>query len=133
MIVFTSHVNPIGKPRMTQRDRWKRRPCVLIYHEFKDKLRADAESAGLTSEVKAKGLSWNAYIPMPKSWSIKKKAEMHYALHQSRPDRDNIDKAILDTLFKEDRCIAYGTIRKYWCHPGEERIELLIHEEGDKS
>ena len=33
-------VTPIGKPRMTQRDRWKKRPPVVRYHAFKDQLRA---------------------------------------------------------------------------------------------
>ena len=29
----------MGKPRMTQRDKWKKRPCVLRYHAFRDKMR----------------------------------------------------------------------------------------------
>ncbi len=39
---ITVHIEPMGAPRMTQRDRWAKRPCVLRYHAFKDVLRASA-------------------------------------------------------------------------------------------
>ena len=36
MIVF--EIKPLGKPRMTQRDRWAKRPCVNRYYAYKDHL-----------------------------------------------------------------------------------------------
>ena len=30
---------PLGKPRMTQRDKWAKRPAVLRYRAFKDECR----------------------------------------------------------------------------------------------
>ena len=35
-------VTPIGKPRMTQRDRWAKRDCVLRYYAFKDSIKEQA-------------------------------------------------------------------------------------------
>jgi len=35
----TFNVTPIGKPRMTQSDRWKKRDCVVRYFNFKDEIR----------------------------------------------------------------------------------------------
>ena len=35
-------VNPVSKPRMTQSDKWKQRPTVLKYRQFKDDMRLHA-------------------------------------------------------------------------------------------
>ncbi|GAG23977.1 unnamed protein product, partial [marine sediment metagenome] len=32
-------VTPNTKPRMTKRDKWKKRPCVIKYRKFCDELR----------------------------------------------------------------------------------------------
>ena len=32
-------IKPVPKPRMTQRDAWDKRPCVLRYRAFKDEVR----------------------------------------------------------------------------------------------
>jgi Holliday junction resolvase RusA-like endonuclease len=109
--IAVATVIPIGKPRMTQRDRWKKRPAVLRYHEFKDSLR---NQVGHLIPKNVETLSWVAYLPIPKSWSKKRKAEMTGKPHRQKPDRDNIDKAILDTLFEEDSGVAFGHLSKYW-------------------
>jgi Holliday junction resolvase RusA-like endonuclease len=52
---------------------------------------------------------------MPKSWSKKRRDAERGQLHRSKPDRDNIDKAILDTLYpKSDSGIARGSLEKLW-------------------
>jgi len=33
------NINPVPKPRMTQSDKWKKRPPVLRYFAFKDECR----------------------------------------------------------------------------------------------
>jgi Holliday junction resolvase RusA-like endonuclease len=71
-------------------------------------------------------VSWVAYFPIPQSWSKKKKAEMAGQLHRQVPDRDNVDKAILDALFKDDSGIAAGHIEKRWDDGNGPRIELEI-------
>jgi len=122
VVKFTIPGLPIGKPRQTQRDRWAQRPCVLRYRAWADSAR---EAAGeLPTAIEIADLSWTAYFPPPSSWSKKKRAAAMGTLHRSRPDRDNIDKAILDSLFPEDSAIAAGTIRKVWGEPA--RIEVTI-------
>jgi len=48
--VITVPGNPVGKPRMTRKDKWAQRPCVLRYREWADRARA---AAGITDKVRA--------------------------------------------------------------------------------
>ncbi len=113
-------IEPMGKPRMTQRDKWKGRPVVKRYHAFKDRIRDIIPSIPKDTQW----LNWTSYSTMPKSWSKKKKEEHKGQLRLSRPDRDNIDKAILDALFKEDSHVAAGLIIKRWDDGYGARIEF---------
>lgn len=108
---------------MTQRDKWAKRPVVMRYRAFADKVRASAPANMITAPI---SVSWTAYISMPDSWSAKKKDAMRGKLHQSKPDRDNIDKGILDALWESDSCIATGTIEKRWDDGNGARIELSV-------
>lgn len=70
-------------------------------------------------------LSWVAYFEPPKSWSKKKRIDAIEKLHRAKPDRDNIDKAVLDCLYPHgDSGIARGTIEKRW--DWHARIEIEI-------
>jgi Holliday junction resolvase RusA-like endonuclease len=102
----------IGKPRMTQRDKWAKRPCVERFHSWCDALRAVAGKVPPPESVLS--LSWLAVFAMPESWSRKRKEASLGKLHRSKPDRDNIDKGILDCLYKSDSGIARGHIEKRW-------------------
>lgn len=113
---------PIGKPRMTQRDKWKQRPPVMRYRSWSDLARLAAGQLPAPDEISR--LDWIAYFEPPPSWSKKKREEAMGQLHRSKPDRDNIDKAVLDTLFKSDSGIASGTIEKRWGVPA--RLEITI-------
>ena len=118
----TVPIKPIGKPRMTQRDKWDQRPAVMRYRAFADELRLRV------GPVPALPLyvGWVAYFPMPKSWSNAKREKMAGTYHRQKPDRDNIDKAILDALWKEDSCIADGRMIKRWDDGDGPRIFLEI-------
>jgi Holliday junction resolvase RusA-like endonuclease len=120
-VSFTIHAEPMGKPRMTQRDKWAKRPAVLRYRAFADKARASAPANLPSSPIR---VDWTAFLSMPDSWSAKKKAAHKGQLHQSKPDRDNIDKGILDALWESDSCIATGTIEKRWDDGNGPRIEI---------
>ncbi len=124
MIEVTAYIEPMGKPRMTQRDKWAKRPCVERYFKFKDDLK---HSVGSIIPDDVYDVSWTAYFSMPKSWSRKKKDEMRGARHMQTPDRDNLDKAILDSLFKDDSRISDGHIRKRWNDGNGPRIELTFN------
>lgn len=114
-------VTPIGKPRMTQRDKWAKRERVVHYRSFCDLLRLYVKWQ-LPAETD--NLSWIAYFPIPKSWSKKKQAQMVGQLHRQKPDRDNVDKAIMDALLKEDCGVARGSMEKRWDDGNGPRIVL---------
>lgn len=58
--------------------------------------------------------------------------------HTMKPDRDNLDKLVLDEstkagLFGGDDCrVSAGMIRKYWCRPGGEGaiVEVSVDASG---
>ena len=120
--VFTLHEEPMGAPRMTRRDVWKKRPCVVRYRAYADRLRLACRGI----DKNAVGLSWTAWFSMPASWSKKKRAEMAGKVHRSKPDRDNIDKGVLDSLFESDQGVAFGHIGKFWDDGKGPRIELVV-------
>lgn len=122
VIRITIEGDPIGAPRMTQRDKWKRRPCVLKYFDCRDKARKAAGTLPPVEQIES--LSWVAYFTPPASYSKKRRAALLGTQHRAKPDRDNIDKAILDALFADDAGIAKGSIEKRW--DVAERVEIEI-------
>ena len=123
-ITITVYGEPLGKPRMTRQDKWKQRPRVMRYREWCNRLRPN-----LPPDIKPEfvvDLSWIAYFEPPKSWSKKKRVAIIGQLHRSKPDRDNIDKAILDCLFKSDSAIANGTLRKVWGTESKIVITIIV-------
>lgn len=112
-------INPIGKPRMTKADAWKNRPCVLRYWEYKDELVKQCNQAGYELEEK---IELVFFIPMPKSWSKKKRQSMYMQPHQQKPDWDNLSKAFCDSLTKDDSKVWKASIEKYWHYEGSIQI-----------
>lgn len=115
-------ITPMGKPRMTRRDKWATRECVMIYREYCDEIRHQVGSVPQDSGV----VNWTAYFPLPRSWSNRKKESHRGQPHRQKPDRDNVDKGILDALFAEDSGIHSGTLIKLWDDGNGPRIELEI-------
>lgn len=115
---------PIGKPRMTLRDKWAKRPAVVKYRDWCDRLRALAGTippAGLIYE-----LNWVAVFEPPKSWAKKERCSALGTLHRMKPDRDNIDKAVLDCLWESDSAIAQGRIAKVWGFEPRLELEMIL-------
>lgn len=115
-------VTPVAKPRMTRADKWKKRPCVLRYRTYCDALR---ESWG-TRPFPAAGAHLVFHLPMPKSWSKKKRAATMGQGHQQKPDVDNLCKAVLDALHDDDSHIYDLQMSKYWSDGGY--IEVFINQ-----
>jgi Holliday junction resolvase RusA-like endonuclease len=115
----------IGKPRMTQRDRWKKRPIVLRYQEYCDRLRQHAPVNVLNAD--ALGIKIVFYRSMPAWWSKKKQQAFNGKLCRVEPDWDNLAKAVCDALFKEDAGIAIAQVVKLWCFQGNERTEVTLY------
>lgn len=112
------NIAPIPKPRMTQSDKWKTRPAVLRYREFCDQVRA----AGV--ELPDHGAVITFLLPMPQSWSKKKREAMNGKPHQQKPDLDNLIKALCDAIHKEDQHIWQYEACKLWGVEGMIMIEV---------
>jgi len=112
-----AEITPVAKPRMTQRDVWKKRPCVVRYHQYKDEMRAAFQS------LDGDRLQMRFGVPMPKSWSKKKRREMNGSPHRAKPDIDNLIKAVLDALLAEDSHVYEIVAVKRWSEFGS--IEIL--------
>jgi len=51
---------------------------------------------------------------MPKSWSKKEKIRLAGTGHQSTPDKDNLEKALLDCIYTEDKQVWDARVTKVW-------------------
>lgn len=71
------------------------------------------------------GLKVVCVYAMPKSWSNKKRAEMLGRLKVSKPDLDNVLKAIKDAMFKKDEVVAAIETVKYWGLDNE--VEVTVY------
>lgn len=108
-------ITPIGKVRMVRSDTWSKRPAVAKYWLFKDQLNILARQNGY---IISDHLDITFYLPMPDSWSEKKKKLMEGQHHDQKPDVDNLCKAFLDSLTADDSKIYDIHIRKYWARTG---------------
>ena len=109
------NIQPVAKPRMTRSDRWKKRPVVLKYWQFKDALKEKAEQKNWDL---SKDVTIYFSIAMPKSWSKKKKKQMNLQPHQQKPDIDNLIKSVLDSLAEDDSYVYSVNAKKYWSEKG---------------
>lgn len=114
---YVLDVVPFPKPRMTRSDRWKKRKCVLQYFEFCDRIRLRSKEINFDL---GDCISCEFVMPMPPSWSEKKKVKMDGKPHQQRPDLDNLLKAMKDALLEEDCTVwKYEDITKVWGRTGK--------------
>ena len=106
-------IDPVPKPRQTRSAKWKKRPCDERYYTFKDGLRL------LNATVPESGYHVLFILKMPSGWSEKKKKLMRHMPHCSTPDKDNLEKALLDAIYKEDSQIWDGRCSKVWGDTGK--------------
>lgn len=114
------HVKPMSRPRMTQSDKWKKRPVVEKYRRFCNQIQRDMKGFALPYY----NVWITYYYPMPKSWSNAKKKRHNGRFHQQRPDMDNFTKGLFDALSDEDSVFADARITKVWAYRGVQRIEI---------
>lgn len=100
-------ISPVAAPRQCRSDRWAPSPQVLRYRAFKDEVRLHQVSITAQCAV-------SFYIPMPPSWSDKKRAEYLGKPHQQKPDIDNLLKALFDAVFEDDAHIWSVDAEKRW-------------------
>ncbi|RKT90814.1 RusA family crossover junction endodeoxyribonuclease [Enterobacter sp. WPR_3_1] len=113
VIVTVYNILPMGKPRMTRADKWKKRPEVMRYRAFCDHVRL----LGIYMPESNSHVTF--VLPMPNSWSKKKRAEMNGQPHQGKPDLDNLMKSLMDALFEDDTHIWDSRKTKLWGENGQ--------------
>lgn len=118
---ITFDITPIAKPRMTQRDKWKKRDIVVKYWKYKDNLKW---LCLLNKWIPQDELDVEFILPMPKYWSETKKISMNGQPHKQRPDLDNLVKGFQDALLKEDSHIhTYLKTKKEWGRLGQIKVK----------
>jgi Holliday junction resolvase RusA-like endonuclease len=117
---------------MTKSDRWKinpnhidprkrQRPAVTRYFDFKNKVVKECNKVGY---VMKNHIDVVFFLPMPDSWSTKKKELYNGKPHKSRPDIDNIVKGLMDAVKKEDGDVWSVKAEKRYAYKGS----ILIYE-----
>lgn len=101
----------------------KRKKRLERYNRYKDDLFdiANSQDFILPSEDYFRIMY---FIPMPKSWRKWKKEKHNGRKHQSKPDKDNMDKALQDALLKHDQVIWDSRSTKVWTD-GPGHIEII--------
>lgn len=114
-------ITPIPKPRMTRSDRWRDPPRepVRKYWAFCRRCQL------LNMELALSNAMVTFVVPMPDSWSEKKRKALDGKPHQPEggPDLDNFLKALGDALYKNDSYIWDIHVRKIWGYEGKIIIE----------
>lgn len=101
-------IAPCPAPRQVNADRWKPSPRVRRYHAFCDEVKLRKV------EIPSNGHHIVFALEMPKSWPESKKTLHEGAPHRQTPDRDNMEKALLDAVYGQDSHIWTGTTTKLW-------------------
>jgi len=106
-------IAPVPKPRMTRRDRFDPKPAVQRYWAFKNECRLRK------LHVPCAGAEIHFVVPMPKSWSTKKRAQMLGWKKETVPDLDNYLKAVGDAVYDDDSAIwHFNGLSKTWGEAG---------------
>ena len=111
---------PLGKPRMTRKDKWAQRKCVLRYWAWCDL----ARHVAFLDTQKKDTLDSPTRIQVVAYFTHKTRTGPHLL----KPDGDNILKGVCDALFVNDEMIYDKAVKKLWTG-GRERVEVLVTKE----
>lgn len=112
-LTFTVPGTPVPKPRMSQRDKWQKRPCVMRYRAWCDAVRLACTAAGGLPPDPGR-FEIIAFLPFPKSYSPAKRAALASQPHRLKPDASNITKAAEDALMTNDQALYHSACIKFW-------------------
>lgn len=118
--VITIHVAPCPAPRQVRSDSWKPSKRVQRYRAWKDKVRPILAAHNWTL---GDTLNIHFVVPMPKSWSKKKRERMDGKPHQQKPDIDNYAKAFCDLTGEDDSHVWFIIAKKTWGESGM----IIVH------
>jgi Holliday junction resolvase RusA-like endonuclease len=103
----------------------KRLERIEKYNEYKVNVAAEAKRIGFELPFIGAGVTF--FLPVPRSWSKKKKRLHHGGFCHSRPDLKNLLSAWEDSLLSEDKAIAhYSFLCKRWVDAEEGWIEVVV-------
>lgn len=112
---------PVAAPRQGRRDAWAPSAPVRRYRAYRDEV-----------ALKIKSLPVDFYhvvflLPMPKSWSKHRKALEVGRPHLLKPDKDNLEKALVDAVYRnrDDSHVWNSAATKLWAPEGR----ILISDE----
>jgi Holliday junction resolvase RusA-like endonuclease len=113
--IYDIDIIPMGYVRRTRADAWKGREVVKKYYEYKNTLGYLLNRMGYKQ---GQSLHIAFLLPIPNSISKKKYREYNLSLHNKKPDIDNLVKAFLDTVCKQDNFISrINCIKLYSTNP----------------
>lgn len=98
----------VPAPRQVRSDAWRPTDRVQRYHAFRDEVRIRHV------QIPQPFHHVIFVLPIPPSWSQKRKLMMEGMPHQQTPDRDNLEKALLDSVFGQDCAVWDGRTTKVW-------------------
>lgn len=123
--ILTFPIVPVPKPRMTSGRGTQHTPAAERYWAFKDEVRLRKLSL-----IPGDGVTF--ILPMPKSWSKRKKLAICGEPHMNKPDISNLLKALEDAIYEDDSGLWwYRGMMKVWGLEG--RIVISRAEQGEGS
>jgi Holliday junction resolvase RusA-like endonuclease len=116
--IYIFNITPIGKPRMTRRDKWAKTRTVAAskYMVWRNQLELLVDEQKFTI---GDGVQVIFLLPFKKNWSKEKCEEMRGMPHQEKPDTDNMLKGFIDVLAKSDQRIYDKHPLKFWWDTGK--------------
>lgn len=102
---------PFPSPRMVRSDKWKKRPVVVKYFQWRKDFVLLCKQQGYTLQDV---IDIEFIIEMPRSWSGYQKRIMDGKPHKQRGDIDNYTKSVMDSFGIEDGFVWSITAKKYW-------------------
>lgn len=123
-VKFTIPGQPVSKPRMTRQDHWRKRPCVEKFWKWKALALSSVPIQPTLSVYRE--VHFVAYLRIPSSYPKKKKSSLSGQPHLGRMDSDNILKALMDSLFKQDKYIWKFSGEKRWEDEKGPRLEVEL-------
>lgn len=144
MQVYTLEITPMSAPRMTHNQikgfkgmlksskRQTRQLGIRIanYMSYKSQLQELSRQIGLNLSGRIDLIQF--YIPIPPSIKGKKRAARIGQPHLLKPDVDNLLKAFMDSLEKEDSHVWSVSVDKIWVNTKTGYINVFIFNEEER-
>lgn len=115
--LYIFDITPIGKPRMTRRDKWAktRTKQANKYMVFRNQLEWLLKEQNFELGY---GIKIIFLLPFKKNWSKGQCELMRGQPHLEKPDADNMLKAFIDVACKRDEKVYNKDVHKFWWDRG---------------